>query len=139
MGRTGGPTQLRQRCWRRSTAILGNPNPGLSQDLALNKTWLSLISGLNFQNFKKTQGIDRLQDTKIQLLAQRNQLLVQKWLNQTIFAHFYQCDKNIRKDENFIFSAITLECLNQFWIFKRQFHLFFNCRLDGRIIFLITL
>ena len=81
MGRTGGPTQLRQRCWRRSTAILGNPNPGLSQDLALNKTWLSLISGLNFQNFKKTQGIDRLQDTKIQLLAQRNQLLVQKWLN----------------------------------------------------------
>ena len=81
MGRTGGPTQLRQRCWRRSTAILGNPNPGLSQDLALNKTWLSLISGLNFQNFKKTQGIDRLQDTKIQLLAQRNQLLVLKWLN----------------------------------------------------------
>ena len=37
-----------------------------------------------------------------------------------------------------MFSAITLECLNRFWIFKRQFHLIFNRQSVGLRIFLFT-
>ena len=37
-----------------------------------------------------------------------------------------------------MFSAITLEYLNRFWIFKRQFHLIFNRQSVGLRIFLFT-
>ena len=36
-----------------------------------------------------------------------------------------------------MFSAITLECLNRFWIFKRQFHLIFNRQSVGLRIFFV--